>query len=786
MGAARAAALALSRPIGLEPEKVCRMNKAVTEGLALMPPPFSAGLNQWSSTTGRPGTPTYDGASNAAFVDSDPDFGGCLELQKNADPQRLRWMGEVPIVPGCYLRVTARVKAISGNLPAVRIAAWAGSEFNTNVTNVVQVGQATQLTTFGAVVEVTAIVGTGSRGGVDMPWGLEPVFGHFGLDLTGLNGGVVRIDDIVIEDVTQFWLRDMLDVVDVRDFGAVGDGVSDDRAAFQAATDAADGRTLLVPEGSYRIDGNLSIPGPVRFIGTLVMDAAHRLQLQHDYDLPSYAAAFGSEDLGFRKGLQALFHFTNHVTFDLKGRRVQIASPVDVQALAGVDGFSSRRTLFNGQLDVQTDGNWPVQSFTRTGTYSTSSPNTLSGLSNLGSVPVGSRVSGAGVGREVYVRAKNEAAGTITLSKPLWGAAGTQSYTFTREPYVLDFSGFQSLSRFEVENVEFLCRSTASALMLPTDGGIWRINDCMFDRPRARAITSIGQACQGLLVDHCQFLAPDMALPAQDRTSIALNANQNDVKLRNNRVVQWAHFAVMHGSGHLILGNHFFHGDNESEGVRQAGLILTQDNVKTTITGNYIDNNFIEWTNEHTATPAHDSGFSFGGLTITGNIFTCNDVAPWFSWLVIRPFGPGHFIQGLTVSGNAFRTINGRIDRVEKINTTHATLDFGRFRNVNFDNNAFNGVDFPAASPLLLRHDQNTAANTWTVSTASRLPFGGWARTVQSVVMEGAYTGPNNEPRWNFPYVTVQQGSANNQVRLNWPNATQGRAVVTVRVDNPQ
>jgi hypothetical protein len=28
------------------------------------------------------------------------------------------------------------------------------------------------------------------------------LYGHFGLDLTGTNGGVVRVDDIVIEDVS--------------------------------------------------------------------------------------------------------------------------------------------------------------------------------------------------------------------------------------------------------------------------------------------------------------------------------------------------------------------------------------------------------------------------------------------------------------------------------------------------------------------------------------------------------------------------------------------------------
>ena len=221
------------------------MNKAITDGVVLMPPEFGAGLGVWARGDGVPGSDTYQNVASAAFVPADQDFGGCLELLKTDSVQKIRYLGETPLLPGCYLRITARVKAISGNLPSVRIAGWAGAAGGGHVNGVTEVGPSATITNYGAVVEVSAIVGAGNRTGVDMVWGVQPIYGHFGLDLTGPNGGVVRVDDIVIEDVTEVFLRNILNVVDVRDYGALGDGTTNDAAAFEAATPWHDARPSL-------------------------------------------------------------------------------------------------------------------------------------------------------------------------------------------------------------------------------------------------------------------------------------------------------------------------------------------------------------------------------------------------------------------------------------------------------------------------------------------------------------------------------------------------------------
>lgn len=760
------------------------MNKAITDGLVLMPPPFSAGLNQWSREDGTPGTGTYAGQLNAAFVPADQDFGGCLELQKVDTTQRLRYMGQTPIEPGLYLRVTARVKAVAGNLPSVRIAAWAGRANDTNVA-VPASGPSVALTSYGEVVTVSAIIGSGNRTGVDMVWGTEPVYGHFGLDLTGSNGGVVRIDDITIEDVTEVFHRKMLDLVDVRDYGAIADGINDDAAAFEAADTAANGRSVLVSAGSYYLASNVTFESNVRFEGTVAMPATARLVCTRNYNLDTYTAAFGSELEGFRRGLQVLFHFTDHVTFDLSGRRVDLPEPIDVAALSGITSFAQRRVLSNGQLSALAGSGWDNVSATSLATYTTTNPNQLTAVANVANIPVGARVSATGVGREVYVTSKNIGAGTVQLSKPLWGAAGTRTYSFDRYQYMLDFSGFDQLSRFEVTDIEFQCSGRASGIMLARQGLTFRVADCVFGGPKDRGITSTGAGCQGLIVDQCQFLSNEQAMPAQNRSSIALNTNANDCKIRDNRIVRFAHFAVMGGSGNMFIGNHFFQGDDQSAGIRQAGLVLTQTNNRTLISGNYIDNCFIEWSNEHDPEPDFSGELSFGGLTITGNIFMATDVAPSFRWLVIKPRGPGHFVNGLSVTGNTFRPVNALIDRIEKIDTTQATLDFSRFRNLVFEANTFNAVSQITINPVTIEHVQNTEADTWVIDGSGYLPFAAWARKVRSIVADGPIKTTANVTRYDMPFVQVQQGAAQDRVNLRWPVAVKGKVQVTLRCDSP-
>jgi len=763
------------------------MNKAITDGLNFMPPAFIDGLADWSSEDGTPGSATYEGAANAALVASDPDFGPCLELQKTSTLQKLRYMGDTPLLPGCYLQVTIRFKVLSGLFPSFRVGAWAGGPGGAQVNGLDETGPELLPDTYGRIYSVSAIVGTGDRTGVDLVWGTEPVFGHFGLDMTGDDGAVVRIESVVIEDKTDYFYRKLMGWVDVRDYGAIGDGITDDRLAFLAADADAQGREVVVSEGTYYIGTSITINSPIRFEGRLIMPESARLQITSNFEYKTYEAAFGNEREALTRALAALFNFTDHDSLDLGGRRIQLDEPIDVHAAVGnKDNFGNRRVIRNGQLEATASAGWNTTTVTSSASYTTSSPKTLSNVVNVASIPVGSLVTGTGVGREVYVASKDDGAGTITLSQELVNPPSNQTYTFERFKYLLDFSGFNGVSRFQISNIEFACLGYCSAVMLPYTGFEWHIFDCWFLKPKDRGLSSFNRGCYGISLDNNEWYSSEYDELAQNRTSIAFNTNFNDIKVRDNQSVRFKHFGVIAGGGHIIAGNHVWQGDSAPAGDRTAGFLFTSRNCNSVITGNYIDNCFIDIANEHANYTNVGAGtVPFGALSINGNIFVVSDTVPWFTFIRLSPYGSGHHIDGISVVGNTFKDIgSGTIDRVESIVTSNGSFNHSLTKNIVFWGNGFEDVVNRTENPANVEVSQVSAATTWSYSHAAKVPFGGQVRGVAGWAAIGPVQNAGNVTQFDTPYFSVAQGSAGDNVSISWPAPYKGTLQLSLRSDS--
>jgi transposase len=125
------------------------------------------------------------------------------------------------------------------------------------------------------------------------------------------------------------------------------------------------------------------------------------------------------------------------------------------------------------------------------------------------------------------------------------------------------------------------------------------------------------------------------------------------------------------------------------------------------------------------------------------------------------------------------------ITRIDRVDTTFASLDYTRMRNIQFQGNMFNGVNTYVANPVDVTFTQATASNRWLVPVNVALPFDGWAKNVQSVIATGPITNANNARVAEMPWVQAAMGTTRKQVAVNWGAATKGTISLRVRMDNP-
>lgn len=344
----------------------------------------------------------------------DPQAGGASEVRTIGQLQRLGLAATAPLRLGQYLRARLQLRVQGGPLTSAQIVATVlradGSEVPADLMGkaVLQIGQ---------TGEISATFGPGARNGVDIVCGPDAARVCLALDVKGPLGAIVGIGELCLEDVSAEIMPNHGEVVDVTDFGAVGNGHKDCADAFEAANAAAKGRRLHVPSGCFWLSRSVTLDAAATFVGQLRMPLGGALVMRHALDLPTYIAAFGGEEPGFVKALQALLRDDGHVALDMGGRRVRLSAPVDVSSLVPErSGYGAAKALRNGRIEAGPSAAW---------------------------------------------------------------SRGAQH----GERYLLDFSGFTSLSDFLIADVAFACNRRCGTVRWPAAHPNCRLRDCAVHLP---------------------------------------------------------------------------------------------------------------------------------------------------------------------------------------------------------------------------------------------------------------------------------------------------------------
>ncbi len=747
-------------------------------GNSISPKSFADGLNFWRNELFNEAATKLDHDDRFSLKANSKNVFGTLIAKKSSGEVQIVHDKKIPILIGQYIEIRAKIRLVSGSAQSAQIIAVPVNSRNQVMVGAPSEGPLTPLSADGTIT-ISAVFGSGNRLGVDMAWGLNFEQFYGGIALNGSGNAEIEIESFEVLDATGHFLATNADWVDIRDFGALGNGEHDCRDAFVAADKAANGRAIFIPNGDFFISSDLTILSPVRAFGRITCDDDTAVMLVDQYNLHTYVKVFKDENFALQKALQALFRFTDHCMLDLCGRNINLSAPIDLQKIVKVTTRAiTPRRIHNGKLAAARSSAWDTVITQCKANWDRKSSNILTNVTDIENIQLGSLVQGAGVGREVYVIGVDIENKTLKLSSNISHAEATQNYQFSRFQFMLDCSGFTNLGRFELSNIVMDCNSRASGWMLAQFGRDCRFADSWVSDPKDRGILSFNEGCGSFSMDRCLFNSRERNTSPTKRTTIAVSTRKHDIKIRDNVATYFRHFAFMDGSGHVIHGNHFFQGVPGGATERSAGIVITFKRAKTVIVGNYIDNSWIEITDEQSAYYGDKSSSVFGSVSITGNIFTANTVSNDFSWLKIRTNGKNSTIDGYICTNNTFYvTGSNTVYRVDRVVDDRGQLDMSRCVNLRFENNSFEGVNQATITPVTRTIKQGTAKSKWVADFSKFLPFNGQVLRAESVVALEDLS-PNN-----YPSIGLAKGANGQSAELNFPQSTKGSVSLKVGAD---
>lgn len=393
------------------------------------------------------------------------------------------------------------------------------------------------------------------------------------------------------------------DIVNVKDFGAIGDGIANDTAAIQAALTyaAANNKVVLIPGGIFSINAVIQANVRVIFEGVLKCGydsnvAGIHLRAQPfkitDYfmqycngvyaSVNAQGGSGGDLNMG-RAALQAAVNDwlrnKTYFTLDLEGRRVVLNNTINIDAdlVQSIPGdFEQRRFFSNGKLTAHSS---------------------MAGLNKA----MLELISTSGTFRSEYIGFSNIA---------LEGAGHA--------------SGLRCLNQFYGIN----------------------FNNCYSRNPENFALyfqAPVGQSGADVQISNCHFVGN-----AASRTMLGIVYNGNDMHMSNTVVAYHEINLSSTGGNQSIVSNCHFYGTPDNGASRRMPNIKLSDARWTTINGCYIDGGPIQM---------YNTSATIGYITVVGCFFVVDRPAG-YNFVEIETTNPACVAQKIQISLNKFYQIN--------------------------------------------------------------------------------------------------------------------------------